>query len=100
MFSEVMADLPDRHPGCLVASYCYQDQVFSREIRALSAETMIRWRNHFRARLDMIARHYAPGLPVDPDALADMVLVLVRSEERRVGKEGVSKCKSRWLPKT
>lgn len=77
MFSEVMADLPDRHPGCLVASYCYQDQVFSREIRSLSAETMIRWRNHFRARLDMIARHYAPSLPVDLDALADMVLVLV-----------------------
>src|SRR3546814_3190587 len=89
MFSEVMADLPDRHPGCLVASYCYQDQVFSREIRALSAETMIRWRNHFRARLDMIARHYAPGLPVDLDALAD------RSEERRVGKECVSTCRSR-----
>ena len=38
MFSEVMADLPERHPGCMVASYCYQDQIYNREIRAMSMD--------------------------------------------------------------
>src|SRR5215471_5284107 len=28
MMSELMADLPNGHPGCLVASYCYQDRLF------------------------------------------------------------------------
>src|SRR3546814_1697831 len=33
----------------------------------------------------------AQALPIDPATLE-------RSEERRVGKEGVSKCRSRWSP--
>ena len=31
MLSEMMADLPAGHPGCLVAAYCYQDHLFDRE---------------------------------------------------------------------
>jgi TetR/AcrR family transcriptional repressor of nem operon len=77
MFSEVMADLPDRHPGCIVASYCYQDQIYNREIRAMSAEGIMMWRNRFRARLDAIARRYPPRVPIDMDALADMNITLV-----------------------
>lgn len=77
MFSEVMADLPDRHPGCLVAAYCYQDQIHSRDIRARSAEAMLLWRVRFRARLDAIAAKYPPRMPVDLNALADMTITLV-----------------------
>ncbi len=77
LFAEVMADLPEHHPGCIVASYCYQDQLFSQEIRDISRSAMITWRVRFRARLDEIARLYPPRIDVDLDALADMAITLV-----------------------
>jgi len=30
LMSEMMADLPESHPGCLVASYCYQENMSAR----------------------------------------------------------------------
>jgi AcrR family transcriptional regulator len=77
MFAEMMADLPEVHPGCLAASFCYQDQLFDREIRRLNAEGMLAWRVRFRERLDLIARHYSPRHDVDLDAMADMIATLV-----------------------
>lgn len=77
LFAQVMADLPERHPGCLVASYCYQDQFFSSEIRGLSQDLVLGWRRRFRGRLDAISARYPPRSPVDLDALADLVVTLV-----------------------
>jgi TetR/AcrR family transcriptional repressor of nem operon len=77
LFAQVMADLPERHPGCLVASYCYQDQFFSSEIRELSRDFVMGWRRRFRKRLDAISARYPPRAPVDLDALADLVVTLV-----------------------
>ena len=38
MMSELMADLPNGHPGCVVASFCYQDRLFNRDVRDLTRE--------------------------------------------------------------
>lgn len=65
MMSEVFADLPNGHPGCLIAAYCYQDRLFDRDVRDLTASTVIAWRDRFRERLDLIAAKYPPKLPVD-----------------------------------
>jgi AcrR family transcriptional regulator len=77
MFADVVSDLPERHPGCLVASYCYQDQIHNREIRAMSADGITMWRNRFRARLDAIAERYPLRAAVDLDALADMNITII-----------------------
>ena len=77
MFAEMMANLPEVHPGCLAASFCYQDQLFNREIRELNASGMLAWRTRFRERLDLIAKRYPPRQEVDLDALADMISTLV-----------------------
>lgn len=77
LFSQVMADLPERHPGCLVASYCYQDQCFSWEVRELSREFVAGWRRRFRGRLDLISERYQPRASVNLDALADLLVTLV-----------------------
>lgn len=76
-FAELLADLPNGHPGCLVASFCYQDQLFNREVRDLNREGVLRWRERFRARLELIAERYPPRITVDLDALADMLSALV-----------------------
>lgn len=77
LFAEMMANLPEAHPGCLAASFCYQDQLFDREIRELNAGGVLAWRKRFRARLDLIIERYPPRQAVDVDALADMAATLV-----------------------
>ena len=77
LFAEVLADLPGGHPGCLVASYCYQDQLFSREVRELTRVGVDGWRKRFRDRLEKITERYPPRMPVDISELADMANALV-----------------------
>jgi TetR/AcrR family transcriptional regulator, transcriptional repressor for nem operon len=73
LFADMMADLPTGHPGCIVASYCYQDQLFSQEVRDLNGAGLAAWRTRFRARLDAIAVRYPPKIDIDLDTLADML---------------------------
>ena len=72
-----MADLPEGHPGCLVAIYCYQERLFDAEIVRMNAEAATAWRIRFRNHLDLIAAKYPPRDNVDLDALADMVSTIV-----------------------
>jgi TetR/AcrR family transcriptional repressor of nem operon len=76
MMSELMADLPNGHPGCLVASFCYQDRLFDKEVRELNTKAVLNWRKRFRERLDLIAVRYPPKGSVDLDDLADMPSVI------------------------
>jgi len=76
MLSEMMADLPGGHPGCLVASFCYQDRLFDKEVRELNTAAVLAWRKRFRDRLEAIAARYPPRIPVDLDDLADMLSVV------------------------
>lgn len=73
LFADLMGDLPSGHPGCLVASYVYQDQMFSREVREMTTEGHRIWRRRFREKLDSIAARYPPKIDVDLDDLADML---------------------------
>jgi AcrR family transcriptional regulator len=77
LFAEMMADLPGAHPGCLVASFVYQDQLLSREVRELTVAGVEGWRRVFRDRLAAIAARHPPRLDVDLDDLADMANTLV-----------------------
>lgn len=77
LFAEMLADLPAAHPGCLAASFAYQDQLFNREIRTLNADGILAWRVRFRAKIEAIIARYPPHQPVDVDALADMATTLV-----------------------
>ncbi len=76
MLAELFADLPNGHPGCLIAAYCYQDRLFDQQVRDLNAASVILWRKRFRGRLDAIAARYPPRVQVDLDDLADMLSVV------------------------
>jgi TetR/AcrR family transcriptional regulator, transcriptional repressor for nem operon len=77
LFAEMMADLPQAHPGCLAASFAYQDKLFNQEIRRLNADGLLAWRARFQERLEIIAARYPPKTEVDLEALADMAAALV-----------------------
>jgi TetR/AcrR family transcriptional repressor of nem operon len=73
MLAELVADLPNGHPGCLIAAYCYQDRLFDQKVRDLNAHSVLLWRKRFRTRLESISKRYPPKIQVDLDDLADML---------------------------
>lgn len=77
LLAEMMADLPSTHPGCMVASICYQEQLFDRDVRRLNTEGVLGWRRRMRERLDLIAERYPPRIDIDLESLADMALALI-----------------------
>ena len=77
LLAEMMANLPEAHPGCIVAAFCYQEQLFNRDVRELNTEGVLGWRRSMRERLDLIAERYPPRIEVDLDALADMASALI-----------------------
>jgi AcrR family transcriptional regulator len=77
LFAETLDQMQESHPGCLVASICYQERLFNREIRDMNAKGVLAWRIRFREYLDEIAARYPPRVDVDLDELADMLSTLV-----------------------
>jgi len=73
LFAEMMGDLPNGHPGCLIASYVYQDFMFSGEVRALTTEGHKIWRKRFREKLEAIVARYPPRIEVSLDDMADLL---------------------------
>jgi TetR/AcrR family transcriptional regulator, transcriptional repressor for nem operon len=76
LFAEMMADLPQAHPGCLVASFCYQDRLFDGEVRALTQTGVKGWRKLFLDRLQRISERYPARIEVPLEDLADMANTL------------------------
>ena len=77
LLAEVMADLPNGHPGCLIASICYQERLFDREVRKLNAEAVRSWNARFLGYLDEIAAVHPPREPVNLADVADMFSCIV-----------------------
>jgi len=76
LFAEMFEDLPQSHPGCLTAAYCYQDRLFDKQVRDLNATSVLAWRVRFRERLERIAQKHPPSMPVDLSDVADMLSAL------------------------
>lgn len=55
LLAEVMRDLPSGHPGCLISAICYQERLFDRRVRELSASAVRGWNERFLGHLDEIA---------------------------------------------
>lgn len=72
LLAEVMADLPNGHPGRLIASVC-QERMFNREVRAIAINLVQGWNARFRATRDEIARLHPQREAVDLDTVADMM---------------------------
>lgn len=95
LLAEELADLPQAHPGCLVATFCYQSQLFNQEIRDLNAKGILAWRHRFRAHFARIEQQYPARPGVDLDALADMAMGIVEGALLA----GRALCDPRILPK-
>ncbi|WP_332687920.1 TetR/AcrR family transcriptional regulator [Devosia sp.] len=77
LLAETMADLPNGHPGCLIASVCYQERLFDSTVRQLTMDSVHKWNAFFRERIDAIAAAHPPAEPVDLEQLASMMSCIV-----------------------
>ena len=77
LLAELLDDMPNGHPGCIVATAAYQDRLFNRDVREANRRAVLGWRARFRAMFDEVAAVYPPNDDVDFDALADLVSVVV-----------------------
>lgn len=75
--ADAMADMPRGHPGCLVASSCYYERLFDRDIQEINREGALRWRRRFRAHYDAIAAVHPPKVAIEGDDFADMVSTML-----------------------
>ncbi|MGH3109795.1 MAG: TetR/AcrR family transcriptional regulator [Gaiellaceae bacterium] len=73
---DVTGELDGETPGCLYASFCYEQELVDETTRDLIADAMLAWRTRTRAKLDAVAARYPPRVPVDLDALADQGLAV------------------------
>jgi AcrR family transcriptional regulator len=76
LFAETMDNLPDVHPGCLVAAITYQARSFDPQVKRLSAEGSLLWRKRFTGWLEEITALYPPRVPIDMQSLADHLGVI------------------------
>ena len=77
LLAETMADMQAERPGCLVATFVYQDRQFDARVRTILTEVTEIWRAQFRTRIAAIAAVHPPHIEVNLDALADMLLTIV-----------------------
>jgi len=77
LYAEMMDEMPELHPGCLVAMITYQEQLFDRVVREMNAESVIAMRLRFARWLEEIVDKHPPRAPIDINAMADNVTVIV-----------------------
>lgn len=77
MLADLLNDLPGGHPGCLVASICYQERLFDREVVELNRRALEGWNTRFRGYLEAIAAVYPPREPVDLRVMAEMLSCII-----------------------
>ncbi len=76
LLREDMERLPDVHPGCLIATCCFQERLFEREVHELAKNSLLKWRSKIHERLLRAANAYPPVIDVDLEELADMLTAL------------------------
>lgn len=73
LLAETMADIPNGHPGCLVASFTYESQQFEAAVLQNVRAGVVSWRRLFGKHLQKVADRYPMKIETPVDDLADML---------------------------
>lgn len=77
LLAEMMANLEELHPGCLVASFTYETHHVNQQVRDITAAIVKDWRRLFKTQLDKINACYTPNSETNSDDLADMLSTII-----------------------
>jgi len=73
LLAEAMQQLPDTHPGCLVAAFTYESQQFDNDVIQKNKEGILSWRKLFAEQLTVIEHSYQPKFETNVDDMADLL---------------------------
>ena len=77
LLAEAMANLPDVHPGCLVATFTSANQQLNDEVKKVTADTTLSWRGLFAIHLEKINLQYSMKTKCTVNELADMLSTII-----------------------
>jgi len=75
-FIKTMEGIKEPPPGCLYASYGYENIHFSDDIKQLIARSILKWRQAIEKLLDEVSAKKTANMEFDKISLADMFVVL------------------------
>lgn len=76
LYEEEFEALAEPFPGCLFASYIYENKLFDAETLAVLRESTLMWRAVMKEMLEKVAAVHPPRAPVDLESLADLFYAL------------------------
>ena len=77
LYAEMLDEMEDLHPGCMVATVTYQERIFDPALKQMNVDYLLRTRQRFARWLEEITAKNPPKVEVDLDALADQLTVIV-----------------------
>lgn len=77
LLAEAMAQLPSTHPGCLVASFTYENQLMNTEVNRIMCDCLYGWRKLFIQKLASISDNYPMKIETDLLELSDMLTAVM-----------------------
>ena len=77
LMAEMMADIPNGHPGCLVASFTYESMQFDTGVLEGIRDNVLAWRNVFGTQLQAVADAYPMKIETPIDDLADGITAVM-----------------------
>lgn len=76
LYEEDFEALAEPFPGCLFASYIYENKLFDAGTLAVLRESTLMWRAVVKEMLEKVAAAHPPRVPVDLESLADLFYAL------------------------
>ena len=77
LLAETLAEVKAKHPGCLIASICYQERLFDREVVEMVKQVTMDWNARFEGYLREIADIYPIRNGIELSDMADALGCLV-----------------------
>ena len=74
LFADMMAELQQTHPGCLVVSFTYETYQVNDVVRELIKEGLLSWRKMISERLELIMQKYPSQGDVSVNSVADLFI--------------------------
>jgi AcrR family transcriptional regulator len=77
LLAEAMENLPDVHPGCLIATFTSANQQLNEEVKRVTADCTLDWRQLFSRRLQAASEKTQLKIETPVAELADMLSTVI-----------------------
>lgn len=77
LLAETLADAKAKHPGCLIASICYQERLFDREVVEMVRQVVVDWNVRFRGYIEEVAAVHPIRDGIELSDMADALSCLI-----------------------